>query len=574
MTNDAPKTSGSKSPTSETALKDTTAGLIVAVSSVPDGMASSMMANASPIYGLYASIFGPIVGGMFASSERMMITTTSAAALAASQVLAGLPADAVAPSLFLLVFLSGLMLLAAGLLHLGVITRFVSHSVMTGFLIGVAMLIILGQIGTLVGYEPEANNKVAVVIKILANLSQIDLPSLIIGLLTIALAVLLPRTALRSLGQLVALAVPTLLVAILQMDSVALVNSVSEIPGGLPLPVLPSLSHLTPELLTGALAIAVITLVQSTGVSQSTPNLNGKPADQNRDFSAQGLANIVTGLFQGIPVGGSVGQTALSVSAGARTRWAAISSGIWMLIIVLIFPGVVAVVPMPALAALLILAGIQAINLQQAIWIWRTGMIPRIMIATTFGLTLFLPIQVAVTLAAMLSAVLYLSRLSVDITIVELVELSGGQVEERKPPSQLPDRKVTVLGVYGSLFYAGVRTLEQKLPSPRGSNSPVVLLRLRGTSHIGATFVQVVTSYADALQAVGGQLYLSGLSQHVYDQLQSTGKLQPGDSIHLYSVSQIVGASTRDAYEEAMLWISSQRAVDTPDTTDAVDDSQ
>ena len=152
-------------------------------------------------------------------------------------------------------------------------------------------------------------------------------------------------------------------------------------------------------------------LVQGAGVAQSVPNPDGRPSSASRDFTAQGVANVASGLFRGLPVGGSVGQTALNATAGAQTRWAAIFSGVWMLLILVLFAGLVAQVSMPALAALLILAGVNAIRVDEALSIWRTGWAPRLGVLVTFLATLFLPIQVAIGLGALLSAVLYIFAL-------------------------------------------------------------------------------------------------------------------------------------------------------------------
>ena len=113
---------------------------------------------------------------------------------------------------------------------------------------------------------------------------------------------------------------------------------------------------------TGALAVAAVVLVQGAGVAESAPNPDGSFSKPNRDFVAQGAGNLASGLFKGQPVGGSVGQTALNIAAGARTRWAAIFSGLWLLVILIVFSGLVGRVAMPTLAAILIFAAAASIR--------------------------------------------------------------------------------------------------------------------------------------------------------------------------------------------------------------------
>lgn len=533
------------------------AGLSTALSQIPDGLAAGLLAGVNPIYGLYANMVGPLAGGIFSSTQRMVITTTSAASLAAGQALIGVPNEARDNALFLMVLVIGIIQIVFGLLRLGRLTRFVSYSVMTGFIIGIAVLTILSQLSTVTGYEPTGGNRVTQTFNLIANLDQINLQALTMAALTLILAIVLPRTRLGNLGTLVAIALPSVLVLILGMRSVQVVRDVGSIPNGLPPPFVPSLSDLTPDVLTGALAVAVIILVQGAGVSQSVPNPDGSRKSMSRDFMAQGAANLASGFFRGLPVGGSLSATALSVNAGARSRWAVILTGLWIAVAVLVFPGLVSYVAMPALGALLIVASASTIKLADALSIWNTGWPSWLASGTTFLATLFLPIQAAVGLGVVLSILIYVSESSDDVVVVELVERADGQIEERSPDKTLASDTVTVLDVYGHLFFGGARTLERLLPAPRDARNPVVVLRLRGRPSVGATLVEVLANYADQLQAVNGRLYLSGLSQEAHNQAVRTGKLRLAGPVRVYDATPIVGESTRRALADARAWLVS-----------------
>lgn len=536
--------------------QDGIAGLNSAVSSVPDGMASGILVGVNPIYGLYACMVGPIAGGIFSSTRLMIIATTSAASLSASQALGGLQAEARDSALFIMVVLIGALQVLFGLLRMGQLTRFVSYSVMTGFIIGIAVLTILSQLPTVTGYEPTAgNNKVTQTVNLLANLDRVNLRSLAMSALTLILALTLPWTKLGNFGRLVAIIVPSLLAALLHLDSVAVVKDVGEIPGGIPTPHLPSFSDISFDVLTGALAVAIIILVQGTGVSQSVPNPDGSRRSVSRDFISQGAANVASGFFRGLPVGGSLSTTALTVISGARTHWAAIFAGLWMALLVIVFPGLVSYVAMPALGVLLILASVSTIKPSEALSIWNTGWPSRLAVVTTFLSTLLLPIQAAVGFGVVLSALLYVNESSTDISVVELVKQPDERIKERKPAKQLPDNKVTVLDVYGHLFYAGARTLERLLPKPAGAQNPVVVLRLRGRNNLGATLVEVLANYADKLQAANGRLYLTGISEGAYEQVVRTGKLRLTGPVRAYEATPVRGQSTEEAVADARTWL-------------------
>jgi sulfate permease, SulP family len=546
-------------PSRASLREDGIAGLNSAVSSVPDGMASGILVGVNPIFGLYACMVGPIAGGIFSSTRLMIIATTSAASLSAGQALGGLRGEARENALFLMVVLIGALQILFGLVRTGQLTRFVSYSVMTGFIIGIAVLTILSQLPTISGYEPTAgNNKVTQTFNLLSNLDRVNPWALATAGITLALALVLPRTRLGNFGRLAAIIVPSVLVALFGLNSVAIVRDVGEIPSGIPMPHLPSLSGLSFEVLTGAFAVAVITLVQGAGVSQSVPNPDGSRRSMSRDFIAQGVANTASGFFRGLPVGGSLSTTALTVISGARSHWAAIFAGLWMALLVVVFPGVVSYVVMPALGMLLILASVSTIKPPEALSVWKTGWSSRLAIVSTFLSTLLLPIQAAVGFGVVLSALLYINESSTDISVVELVKRDDGLIEERKPPKQLPSGKVTVLDVYGHLFYAGARTLERLLPKPNGAQHPVVILRLRGRNTVGATLLEVLSNYADKLQKLDGRLYLTGMSEQAREQVVRTGKLSLTGPVRAYEATSVVWESTREAVTDARTWLVSK----------------
>ncbi len=532
---------------------DLLAGLPDAISSVPDGMAAAVLAGVNPVQGLYASFAGPVVGGLSSNTRLMMITTTSAAALAAGSALQGVPPDDRPAAIPLLVIMVGIVLVAAGIARLGRYTRFVSYSVMIGFLTGVAVNIVCGQISDLTGAPAHGEFPLAKAVSIISHPSSINLASLLTGLAALVILFVLVRTPAATFSTLIALLIPTVVVVLAGADSVARVGDIGGIPRGIPIPQLPNFHFMSFSLVTGAFAIAAIVLVQGAGVAEAAPNTDGSQPNPNQDIIAQGAGNLASSFFRGMAVGGSVGQTALNMSVGARTRWAAIWSGIWMLVILAIFSGLVAKIAMPTLGAILIFAAIGSLRLGEIASILRTGRISQVAVITTFAVTLFLPVAAAVGIGVALSLLLQLNQGAMDLTVVELIPLDGGRFEERPSPATLTSNHVTILDVYGSLLYAGARTLEAHLPDPGEARSPVVVLRLRRRTSLGATFVKVMAGYAERLAAADGRLYLSGLEPDVTQQLRRTGHL--GGQMHAFEADPVVGASTMAAYLDAEAWL-------------------
>ena len=533
--------------------KDAIAGVPGAVGSVPDGMAASVLAGVNPVHGLYASFVGPIAGGLTSSTRLMVITTTSAAALAAGSALGNVNPVERPEQLFLLTLLAGALMIAAGIFRLGRFTRFVSISVMLGFLTGVAANIVCGQIPDLMGAPATGSFALAKAVDVLTHPARIHWQSLLVGMCALVLLVLLAHTRLASFASVVALVIPTLLTV--WLVGVARVEDVGTIPQGIPRPHLPELSAFSLNVVTGALAVAVIVLIQGVGVSESAPNLEGGRAEPNRDFIAQGIGNATSGLFRGQPVGGSVGQTALNLAAGARTRWASILSGVWMLAILVVFSGIVGKVAMPTLAAVLIYAAARSLRPGEIATVMRTGINSQIALVSTFLATLFLPISAAVGIGVALSLLLQLNREALDLTIVALEPQADGRLRELEAPRVLPSHAVTLLDVYGSLFYAGARTLDAHLPDPGDAREAVVVLRLRGRTALGATAFGIMERYANRLAEGGGRLYLSGVDHELLIQLRRTGRSGLHGPVRVFEATGVLGESSLAAYRDAEAWL-------------------
>ena len=537
--------------------QEAVAGLPGAIGSVPDGMASAVLAGVSPVFGLYASFAGPIAGGLSASTRLMVITTTTASALAAGSFLATIPSEDRPGSLFLLVIFAGALMVLAGVLKLGRFTRFVSHSVMIGFLTGVGANIVFGQLPDLTGVDAEGATSLTKGLYVILHPGSIDIASLLAGLGTIVLIIALGRTKLAPYSSIIALAIPTVLV--LGIDSVARVEDIGDIPKGIPLPALPDISLINGDLILVAFAIAAIVLVQGSGVAESAPNRDGSMSDPNRDFIAQGAGNIASGFFKGMAVGGSVGQTALNISAGARGRWASIFSGVWMLVILAVFSGIVGVVAMPTLAAILIVAAIGSFRVGQIQSILRTGPTSRIALIGTFIATLVLSIPQAVGVGVIISLLLQLNQEAIDLRVVELVPQPTGSFAEKPAPQQLSSHTVTLLDVYGSLFYAGARTLQARLPEIGGAVAPVVVLRLRGRTMLGATAFKVFSDYSESLRAAKGKLYLSGVDPALMQQFSHAGHVHAAGPVEMVEATPNLGESSLAAYHQAETWVIEHR---------------
>ena len=534
---------------SPTTLKaDLSAGLTTALVAIPDGIASAILAGLNPIHGLYALMIGTPIAAMLASSHFMYVANTGAMAVATGSALGEFSGEVKIEALIVLVVLVGLIQLALGLLRLGGLVRFVANAVLIGFMTGIAVRIILSQLGELNGYHAEGSNAVMRTLDWIAHLHRSDPWSSAIGLGTLALIVVLNRTRAAQLAMAIALVVATFVVALAGLDSVATLSDTALIPSGFPAPALPQWS-LVVAVFPAAAALAIIGLVQGAGVSKTIPNPDGSYPNISRDFSAKGAANIASGLFQGMPIGGAMSETAVSIKAGARSRWAGIFSGGFIILGVLLLADGVGYLAMPAIAALLVMAGIEVIKPERIGDVWHSGWEPRIIMLSTFVATLLLPVQEAVFMGVALSMLHYLYASSVDVRIVSMTPLPNGSFAEHPAPAHLQPGQTVVLAAYGSLHFAAAATLEKKLPT--AAPGACVILRLRGVQRAGSTLVTVIEQYARTLRRGGATLRLAEVSPPLHAQLVKTGTVEICGSERVFIAEADVLAATYRALQSA-----------------------
>jgi SulP family sulfate permease len=531
----------------------------MSVVTVPGALANGLLAGINPVYGVYSVIAGTSVAALFTSSVIMNVDSTSATAIATGGFVGGLASEEQLGYMVVLGLLVGLFMLIFGILKLGFLVRFISNAVMTGFLSGLGVLTILGQAGDLTGYYSEAGNKVFQTVDTIIHWREIDPATLVVGLLIIAIIVLLSRTKLDRYSFAIALVIGTVVVILPVFDSVILVGDTTAIPRGLPRPNLPDLA-LVPSMLVPALTIAIIALVQGAGVSQSKPNPDGEYPDPSGDFRGQGAGNVAVGFFGGIPVGGSLSGTALIQSIGGVSRWANIFTGLFAAVILVLFAPFIEVLPLTALAGMLIVVGFGMINVSRIQTVWNTGPVPLTVMIVTFVATLFLDLQVAVAIGVVLTFLVFVFRSAEAVRLERIVRQDDGTFVETEAPAELPSGEIVILQPIGSLFFAGVAELEEKLPDVRDARGTVVILRLRDRDEVGSTFIRALDRYAHTLQAAGNRLMLEGTNERVVDQLAKTDLLDLIGEENVFPARPGFGVALRDALAAAEEWLAQDQS--------------
>ena len=537
----------------KTLRKDAVAGVILGVEAVPDGLAAGLLAGVNPLAGLYGYLFGMVGAAVLTSSAFMAVQATSAMALVVSDAgLETLPNPD--RGLFTLAILTGIIMVIAGLLRGGRLISFVPTPVMTGFVTAIGVNIILGQLSNFTGYQAEGANRLLKTIDVLVHIGQWNIPSLVVGAIAVLIIVVLLPTRVGSMGLVIAVVVGSVCAVLLNLwvpNSVVLLRDIVDVPRGLPAPVLPSIAD-APNLLIPALSLTFIGLVQGAAVSAGIPTADGRRADANRDFMGQGLGNVVSGLFQGMPVGGSMSGSSLIVQAGAKTRLSLFVAGAVMAVVIFALADVVAFVAMPALAGLLIVVGWRAIKPSRIYSVIKSGLLPTTIMAVTFGLTLIIPLQFAVLVGVGLGVILYVAEQSNSVRVRAVVIADDGRMRETDPPAVVPPGVVLVLQPYGSLFFASAPVFERQLPDvSRESSGSVVIVRLRGTDEIGLSHVEVLRRFAAELRDADSTLKVVATEDRVVSQLDAGGLTADIGADNVYRGTEWVGEGLRRAYADA-----------------------
>lgn len=512
--------------TRRTAPADAKAGLVLGVESVPDGLAAGLLAGVNPLFGLYGYLFGTLGGALATGSVFMTVQATGAMAVIISDVPQTQSGDQAGAALTTLAFLTGIIMLVLGLMRAGKLVRFIPTAVLVGFINAVAVNIVLGQLDTITGYTSDGGNRLTRAFDTVLHLPHFHWPTLAVGCLTIGLILALERTRLGAMGMVVAIVIASAVSAILPGGDIALVSGVAEVPRSLPMPVLPDLG-LVLALIVPALSLALVGLVQGAAISGSIPNPDGRYPDASADFRGQGVANLVSGVFQGMPVGGSMSATALARTAGAKSALTNLVAGLVMIVLILALGSAIGYVAMPALAGLLILVGVRTIKPHDVRMVWKTGAVQATVLAVTFGLTILIPLQYAVMSGVGLAVVLHVARQSNRIVVRRWrFDRDSAFPEEVDVPREVTPGEVIVLVAYGSLFFAAAPVFESQLPrvprGPGGAEGAVVIVRMRGKDDLGSTFIRVLQHYAAELHAAGGRLMLAGVGERVLVQLEAT----------------------------------------------------
>ena len=400
---------------------DALAGVLGALLVLPQGFAFATLAGLPPEYGLATAIVPCVIAALFGSSWHVVSGPTNANSLALFATLAPLAAVGSPPYIQLalaVTVLVGVMQFLIGALRLGGIANFISPSALRGFTSGAAALIAIHSLTDLFGLAaPAQHGTLALFGHLAASVGSLRPSALIVGLSTLAAALIFKRVLPRWPFMLMALAAGTGLAAAInniepwpQWGAVAVIGSIPPIWPHFRWPGV-ALQSL-PELLSIAFALTIVALGQSISIAKAVAERTGQAIDANREFRGQGLSNIVGGFFSSYVSCGSLNRSMPNFEAGARTPLAAVFASAWLLLLVAVSAPLLALIPMPAIAGLLLLIAWSLFDMRAWRKLWQHSRLDFGIAAATLAATVTIRLEMAILLGTTLSLVTYLYRTS------------------------------------------------------------------------------------------------------------------------------------------------------------------
>jgi SulP family sulfate permease len=513
---------------------DALAGLVGAVVVLPQGVAFATLAGLPPEYGLYCAIVPAAVTALFGSSLHAVSGPTNAVSLITFASLSTLAAPGTPHYIQLaltLALMSGIVMLAMGLLRLGVLVNFISSTVVVGFTAAIGVLIFASQLGSFLGLQiPASGTFTRILVGALTHLGDTRLWVALVAAATLVIGATARRAVPGIPPMLVAMVTGSLLAFGLNKwlgtEHTGLVT-LGPLPGALPPLSFPDVSIGTLQNLLGAaIAVTVVSLTQAISIAHAVALKSGQRLDNNQEFIGQGLGNIAAAFFSGFPASASVNRCGINYEAGARTPLSAVFSALLLILVLFAVAPLAAYLPIAVVAGVLFLVAWGLLDLKRIRAILRTSRTESVVLAVTFFATLLLDLEFAILMGILASLVVYLNRTS-HPTMRSLV-----------PDPRHPQRKLTeiedglvecpqlkMLRVEGSIYFGAVNHVAHHFDTLRQHNpgQKHLLLMSKSINFVDMAGAELLATEARHRRAAGGRLYFYSLREPVEELLERGG---------------------------------------------------
>jgi sulfate permease, SulP family len=491
---------------------DLTAGVIVGIVALPLAIAFAIASGVKPEQGLYTAIIAGFFIAIFGGSRAQVSGPTGAFIV----IIYGIVHQYGYSGLMIATFLAGLMLVVMGIARAGVFLKFIPYPVVVGFTSGIALIIFSSQMRDFFGLWMD-DVPTDFLDKWMAygeSIATVHLPSLLVGLGSLLIIMLWPRVTKRIPGSLIALIIATAVVAIFRLPVETIGSQFGGMPSHFPSPHIPYLSwKLATKMFSPAITIALLAALESLLSAVVADGMLGTRHRSNMELIAQGIGNILSPIFGGIPATGAVARTATNIRNGGRTPVSAIIHSLVLLLILLVAGKWAALIPMSVLAAILIYVAYTMSEWHAFVKLLRGPRGDVVVLVSTFLLTVFIDLTVAIQVGVVFAAFLFLQRMS-NATQIGLItkDLKDEEKEEEEPT---PARRnvpagVEVFSINGSLFFGVIEQFRDAVQ--RIEKAPkVLILEMRNVITIDATGLQALEDLLKRLRKGKTALLLVGV---------------------------------------------------------------
>jgi len=517
---------------------DLIAAIVVAVLLVPQCLAYALLAGLPPQMGIYASILPLFAYALFGRSRQLSVGPTAVVSIMTAAVVAGFP-EAQRPDIaIILAGMTGFILIGLGLIRGGIIINFVPRPVVSAYITGAALLIIVSQIKHILGVEGSGRTALSMLISLQENIGQAEKATMLIGVGMIAALIinkkyiprLLLRTGLkRSKARMGARFMPVVLVVLalvisglLQLEPRYGVAIVGDVPAGLPVPNIPDLSMgLVEMLMVPAIVVAVVAFVDSMSISQTLAAKSRQRSEPNSELFGLGAANIAAALGGAYPVNGSLSRSAVNVAAGGRTRWVGVFTASFMVLAALFLTPYLRVLPLAVLAGLIIVACLSLLDFRQIWRTWRYSRADGVTALLTFLGVIFFGVQWGVLIGVVLAMALHI-RMTLKPHMAEVGRIPGTEHYRDVARYNVETvENIVTLRMDESLYYANARYLEDKVTRVVKNNPDMehLILMCPAVNRIDASALDSLFVIMGRLKALDIKLHLSELHSSVKERL-------------------------------------------------------
>jgi SulP family sulfate permease len=488
---------------------DAIAGLTVAIVALPLAMALGIASGASPDKGLVTAVVAGFLISALGGSRVQVGGPTGAFVVVIFNVIALHGYD----GLLIATLLAGLILILAGVFRLGQIIKYVPHPVVTGFTAGIAVIIASSQVKDFLGLSIDEvpADFVPKWQSYLGAVSTIDVATVAVGVGALAIIIALRKLAPKLPGFLIAVVVSSLAVALLKLPVDTIGSRFPEIPAGLPMPSLPEISFAKINaILPSAFTIAFLAGIEALLSAVVADGMAGTRHRSNQELIGQGVANLGSALFGGLPATGAIARTATNIRSGAKTPVAGIMHAIFLLLFILFATDLMAFVPMATLAAILFMVAWGMSEYERFLTLLRMPNGDRAVLLLTFGLTVLVDLTVAIGVGVTLASLLFMARMAeaveVDASGRQDIDLDSEDVHQR---DTLP-KGVEVFRINGPFFFGVAGELLDTLRR-LGESPKAIILRMRLVPLLDASGLRTLEEFIEQARVAGARVILSGV---------------------------------------------------------------